>query len=357
MPNAYTSIQYANMHYIYGECQGNARAAARLYRQRYPNEDRYPDYRVFINVHRLYSEAVIPGRADHEQDRGDHDLEMEDEVIQRVRDHPGVSVRSIEQLTGIPKSSAHRILQRNRYHPYHYQKVQALLPRDYQPRVAFCRRMLAMHRADPNFLNNILWSDESSFKKDGFLNLHNVHEWNINNPHGIREEKNQYQFKVNMWTGIINGRIIGPSEFPEALTGHTYLRFLRRNLPDLLDDVPLATRRDMWLQNDGCPAHYALEVRNYLNEIYPGRWIGRMGPILWPARSPDLNSLDFFYWGYLKNKVYETPIPNLNELRRRLHHFAAEANERRLARFISRSFIRRCHACVRAGGRQFEHLL
>ena len=34
----------------------------------------------------------------------------------------------------------------------------------------------------------------------------------------------------------------------------------------------------------------------------------------WPARSPDLNPLDFFLWGYLKSKVY-SPLPNnLDEL-------------------------------------------
>ncbi|GBL73687.1 hypothetical protein AVEN_230681-1 [Araneus ventricosus] len=37
---------------------------------------------------------------------------------------------------------------------------------------------------------------------------------------------------------------------------------------------------------------------------YPGRWIGRGGPVLWPPRSPDLTSLDFFLWGHLKELVY-----------------------------------------------------
>lgn len=34
MPSAYTPAEYANMHFIYGECQGNANAAAQLYRER-----------------------------------------------------------------------------------------------------------------------------------------------------------------------------------------------------------------------------------------------------------------------------------------------------------------------------------
>jgi hypothetical protein len=37
---------------------------------------------------------------------------------------------------------------------------------------------------------------------------------------------------------------------------------------------------------------------------FPGRWIGRGGPIAWPPHSPDVNTLDFFLWGYVKVKVY-----------------------------------------------------
>lgn len=31
--------------------------------------------------------------------------------------------------------------------------------------------------------------------------------------------------------------------------------------------------------------------------------MGRGGPIIWPPRSPDLNVLDFFVWGYIKDLV------------------------------------------------------
>ena len=58
-----------------------------------------------------------------------------------------------------------------------------------------------------------------------------------------------------------------------------------------------------------------LEVRNWLNEKCPDKWIGKRGPIEWAPRSPDLTQLDFFLWGYLKQKVYKTPIKYLAELR------------------------------------------
>lgn len=35
------------------------------------------------------------------------------------------------------------------------------------------------------------------------------------------------------------------------------------------------------------------------------RWIGRQGAIEWPPRSPDLTSLDYLLWGYIKERVYQ----------------------------------------------------
>ena len=71
----------------------------------------------------------------------------------------------------------------------------------------------------------------------------------------------------------------------------------------------------IFFQQDGAPAHYSLMARNWLNERLPNRWIGRRGPIEWAARSPDLTPLDFFLWGYVKQKVYQQNIKDLNDLR------------------------------------------
>jgi hypothetical protein len=51
----------------------------------------------------------------------------------------------------------------------------------------------------------------------------------------------------------------------------------------------------MFFQQDGAPAHNAIIVKQKLNEMFPNRWIGTYGVVPWPARSPDLTSLDFFY--------------------------------------------------------------
>ncbi|GBN90374.1 hypothetical protein AVEN_197162-1 [Araneus ventricosus] len=67
-------------------------------------------------------------------------------------------------------------------------------------------------------------------------------------------------------------------------------------------------RSSMWFQHDGAPAHYSIDVRLHLNATYGQQWIRRGGPVLWPARSPDLNCLDYFLWEYVKSLVYETLV-------------------------------------------------
>ncbi|GFU14568.1 uncharacterized protein TNCV_1698921 [Trichonephila clavipes] len=64
----------------------------------------------------------------------------------------------------------------------------------------------------------------------------------------------------------------------------------------------------MWFQHDGVPAHFCADVRSALNTKYPGRWIERVGPVNWPARSPDLFCLDFFIWSHLKSFVYTSSV-------------------------------------------------
>jgi hypothetical protein len=82
--------------------------------------------------------------------------------------------------------------------------------------------------------------------------------------------------------GIIDDHLIGPYLFPLRLTGDIYLTFLQETLPELLEVVPSEVRREMWFQHDGAPAHFTNIVREYLDEKFGNRWIGREGPITGP---------------------------------------------------------------------------
>jgi hypothetical protein len=80
---------------------------------------------------------------------------------------------------------------------------------------------------------------------------------------------------VNVWAGIIGNVLIGPWILPQRLNADIYLIFLRNSLPELLEELPLAVRVEMWFMHDGAPSHFSRNVRNFLNVTYPQRWIGR----------------------------------------------------------------------------------
>jgi len=57
------------------------------------------------------------------------------------------------------------------------------------------------------------------------------------------------------------------------------------------------------------PPHWHKEVREYLNEHLPGRWVGRAVAAdntfcTWPPRSPDLTVCDLFLWGFSSRTVF-----------------------------------------------------
>jgi hypothetical protein len=54
------------------------------------------------------------------------------------------------------------------------------------------------------------------------------------------------------------------------------------------------TRQRMWFMHGGAPPHFLRIVRQHLNQTFGEQWIGRGGSVNWPARSPDLNPLDFW---------------------------------------------------------------
>ena len=108
-------------------------------------------------------------------------------------------------------------------------------------------------------------------------------------------------------------------------------------------------------QQDGAPAHYANVVRNALNERLTNRWIGRRGTIEWPARSPDLTPLDFFLWGYLKNKVYSKKFHSLDELKSAIKHEIDELKSNtELLKRVCASVTARVRECVEVDGGHFE---
>ncbi|GBM97317.1 hypothetical protein AVEN_187547-1, partial [Araneus ventricosus] len=78
------------------------------------------------------------------------------------------------------------------------------------------------------------------------------------------------------------------------------------------------------------------------------------GCIEWPPRSPDLNPLDFFLWGYIKQRVYTTSPPTLQELRNRITDACARVSPAMLYN-VQREVQSSVQMCIVAEGHHFEH--
>lgn len=109
---------------------------------------------------------------------------------------------------------------------------------------------------------------------------------------------------------------------------------------------------------DGAPPHFAIIVRQWLNEVFPGRWMGRGSPndpppFRWPAYSPDLTPCDFFLWGHIKSLVYRTQPASLNELQERIERAFAELPQEMINRAID-AYVTRLEKVINVNGASVE---
>lgn len=327
-------------------------AAERLWRIRFP--DRFPHSRkVFSRLsNRVRNDGIV--QPHHNKGR---------KIRRRIRDErsadvlassiisPHDSLRRREIDSGVSYSTIHNILKENKFHPYRIQLHQDLNNYDIAQRLAFCNWC---HDQPAGFHQRILWTDECTFKSDATVNTWNFRYWAPQNPHWLRTIDRQHIWKVNVWCGIFDDKIIGPIIFDGNLNSQRYVQLLETDLPNLLEDIPLNLRLNMWFQQDGCPSHTARTPRAVLNRLFTNRWIGKYGTVAWPARSPDLSVLDYYLWGRVKELVYrDRPTTRENMIERiRQSIQSLEASEIRRA---VNHFPIRVQTCFLQNGAHFEH--
>jgi len=67
MPFLFSHVEYCDMRYVYGYCDGNASAAVNEYQRRYP-ERIIPSKRIFTSVEQtLHDNACLPSFALHSE--------------------------------------------------------------------------------------------------------------------------------------------------------------------------------------------------------------------------------------------------------------------------------------------------
>ncbi|KAL6418950.1 hypothetical protein ACFW04_014161 [Cataglyphis niger] len=256
---AYTNEEYYDMLMALGECHGQYHVAARRYAESYPNRIKHLSVGGILRAaQRLYETgSILSNKHDTGRYRDVRNLENTEHII-NVFEHnePEMSIRLVAREHNLSSATIQRILKEENLHAFHYTRVQHLRREDYHARRMFCEDFLRKVDRNPRFLSRVIFSDESLFTREGIFNSHNMHFCSEENPRVTR-------------------------------------------FRNFLEEVPLIERNKIAFQQDDAGPHNARIVTNYLNEQFPGRWMGRYGPIRWPARSLNLNPLDFFFMGIL----------------------------------------------------------
>lgn len=272
------------------------------------------------------------------------------EIFTFFTENPITSLRDASSKLNCSHETVRKVLHDYKMFPYKMQVTQQLYEEDFALRVAMAETLLEKIENDTDFLDSIIFSDESTFRLDGTVNRHNCRIWGLEKPQETLV-KCQASQKVNVWMGMSRKHVYGPFFFDGNINAENYLDMLKRCF------MPIIKRRrvrNVVFQQDGAPAHYARAVRDFLDNQFPGKWLGRCGPLVWAARSPDLSPLDFFVWGYLKTKVFARKPTSIHQLKDFICDEASKITPDMCNNAIS-SFHNRLYVCIEKNGRNVEH--
>ncbi|CAH1962521.1 unnamed protein product [Acanthoscelides obtectus] len=215
------------------------------------------------------------------------------------------SIADILKDSNFSYGTVQRILKKYKFIPYKYRPVQTLLAGDPERRLVFCHWYLSFCRQNVNNFQNLLL----------------VH------PRGP-----QVRFSFNVWCGIIGSKIVGPFFYEGTLTGERYVEFMSEILTNFLDELDLISRHHLHFQQDGAPAHTSRGTYHFLSTTFNDQ-------------SPDLNPLDYFLWGYLKNQIYKRRYDNLDALKTAVREKITQIDSRTILKTV-RAVEKRAQKCI-----------
>ena len=293
----YTSEEKRDMYELYIKCNRNSIIAKQRYEQLHPERNQ-PNLNIFrrLSQNLLQYNSFNRTRVQYVRRR---EPVSDINVLAQIAKNPEVSSRAVAAECNLSRSRVSQIIKGHGYDDFKYLPVQKLYPNDPQRRLQFSNWYQHKLVDNHNFSHEIIWGDETTFTNSAMFNRKNKHYYATVNPKLVQEVRHQYRFSLNLWCGLLDNKVLGPYFIDGSLTARKYLEILE----EMLDDLPLDHRNsNLWFQQDGAGVHNAAVVEDYLNDRFTHSWIGTRGPVAWAARSPDLNPLDFYLWGFLKIK-------------------------------------------------------
>lgn len=287
--------------------------------------------------------------------------DMIETVRGRICADPKKSVNDLARDLNISASSAYRILHDDlNLHPYKVQTLQRIDPSSVEKRFDFAAEICELIDRDELDPRKIIFTDEAHFWLDGYVNNQNYRIWGSEKP--APETKPLYPEKVTVWAGICAEGIVGPifTRDKETVDKHVYRRILELVLPQV--------KANGWAgpgwhwQQDGAPPHCSKANLDFIETFFKANVISGKFPqrfdkgMEWPPYSPVLSPMDFFLWGYTKDKVYRNKPKTVGELKKRIEEVMRSVTLETCCRAMA-NFEKRLRMVVSKEGRHIEDVL
>lgn len=120
------------------------------------------------------------------------------------------STRAIACRVHVSQFTVWRVLNKERLHLFHIQRVQTLQVSDYSLRVEFYQWFMQQCALQPNFPAYVPFTDEATFTQASVFNVHNTRVWATENPNPHAPHSFQKCFSITVWVDIVNDFLIGP---------------------------------------------------------------------------------------------------------------------------------------------------
>ena len=280
-------------------------------------------------------------------------------VRQSVNQSPKKGYRRRAQELELRSTSVRRILKEElKMYPYKIQVRHALTDRDKAERVEMCNFFNRKMECDNDWIQNVWFSDEAHFHLNGSVNRQNVRYWGSIRPHDVLEVP-LHSPKCTAWCAMSAKGIIGPLWFVDdnertvTINKERYQNVIRMFHAELTRSADINSQ---WFQQDGATPHTANTSMQLLQQLFDDRVISKRSRFPWAPRSPDLNPLDFFLWGYTKDNVYAEHPNTICQLKRRIEEFIHGIPMEMCARVIQ-NFGFRLNRCLGLAGGHVENVV
>lgn len=316
----------------------------------------------FTRVYRRFTGNGIAKTSNAGQKRGVEGQKTKPEKIKVIEDyfisHPMNSLHQASVFLKIPKPTISRILRtKTSLFPYKISTAQVLTTAHKAQRLEFCQWLI--EKSD-EFISHLIVENEKWFQLSQHPNRQNVRYWGVSKPDFVFDTKNQSVKKIMAFVIVVEGQSFlfwhedPESGKPISVATDQYIKSVK----ELLANFPQAKLDVYWWQQDGAPCHTSNKTIAYLKSVFGDRIISRLAKIVgvpaWPAHSPDLNPLDYSFWGQAMQKVWEVQPTTIEGLKEVVQDFFASMEPDLVKRSVL-NIKKRAKLCIKAKGGHFEH--